>query len=403
VITRSNTRVDRYHPFPKGEEHDVRIWRETIQIPDYIVTRAADCSDRYFVSLRHPNKGYVFRLRKTKRELDPGVLLDYDSGVPAGDYYRVECIVKGFFTFTSQWSSERSRMWGCICYDGSSADGIAEIDSIQSEIALQQWLRSIIGPNKEIAPHNLGKWRPGQGLSFLNDFPPLKERPFEPWTAMFEQQFSSMFAVLAANHLGAYAEQQFENYFIGYREWSHIRTPLDNPITIQHGVPQDWDSQEFWDGWRSYGRFGELMFDFWARDIDNWWFDTLRKQGLTVCIVPENSQVIWLPATDLDEAAAHLKNGSRFGKALPRYREANELAEALLVGVEKSSGQLKLGELRQKIYEEPQGYPVDYSAYDAALYSLLDRIDFFEKAELFLKANSVELVVCPIRGRTLVV
>ena len=293
--------------------------------------------------------------------------------------------------------------WGCICYDFSNATSIVPLEDIAGEKALQSWLGKIIGPSREISGANLGKWNTTKSLSLLTSFYVDTDSPFEPWAAMFEQQFASLFAVMAIQAAGPGAQKDFDAYFSGYREWIHFKTPLTTPITIHYGVPEDWDSSTFWARWRDHGETGKILFDFWARDIDHWWLDSFRKMGRTVSVVPNGRRVTWVPETNLDGALESLKMGNHIGKKLPTYRYAGELRDALLSHLDLYEAPvLSLGEIREELYPINRTYPINYKKYNVLLPQLLDHLNFFENAEEYLKDHDVSLVLSPIRGRTIV-
>jgi hypothetical protein len=403
VSSRISRPTNEYKPSPKGETSDVKLWRETIQIPDYILGRVEDPTDRYFEATSQPNLGYIFRLRKSSFEADPRVLQDFDAEVPFGSFFRIECLAKGYFRFTDQWSEATEMRWGSICYDFSNATSILPLDNVADELQLRDWLEQIIGPSTEISGANLGKWRATKSLSFLTGFYVDSESPFEPWTAMFEQQFASLFAVLATQGEGSESQKDFDAYFSGYREWVHFTTPLTTPISIRHGVPEDWDNASFWARWREFGETGEILFDFWARDIDHWWLDSFRKNGLTVSVVPNGRRVAWLPETNLDAALESLMRGDQVGKCLPAYRDASELREVLLSQLELNGARgMSLQEIREELYPMNREYPINFHKYNIILPELLGRLNFFQKAEEYLKCHDLSLVLSPIRGRTIV-
>jgi hypothetical protein len=374
-----------------------------VQIPDYIINRPSSHGDRFFEALSGPNVGYVFRLRVCNPATEYKMLDDYDWWGHLVPSYRLECFVKGVFDYYSDYAEQTERSWGCISYTEYSPLGVIERESVADSAAFEAWLESVIGPFREVSFQDSGKWSWGQGFSLIIPTPSEAKSPQEPWTVMYEQQFAALFSNIVAYDQPGETEKLVESFMTGYREWMHIKGSLTSPITVSYGVPEDWDQPEFWAGWRGLGEFGELLFDFWARDVDSWWLDTLRRTGYTVALVPEQSEVLWTPESEIALAKTNI---SEHGDSVREVQTASSSADLRKLLTSHFEGQRNaiesVSDARQILYQQWSS-PITYARYEDVLELYLEKLRFWDHAERYLVDNRCRLALVPIRGRSLYV
>ena len=354
--------------------------------------------------MSEPNLGYVFRLRKCNPATEFKMVEDYDWFGPLKASYRLECFVKGIFYFLEgDFDHVPSRHWACICCNSFLPLGVIAIEDIRKEEGLDRWLHETIGPFREVSFQASGKWSWGQSFApvFSQDQISISSR--EPWTVMFEQQFAALFSQIVTFGQRPEVQNLVEKYMTGYREWVHLKTPLRSPISVFYGVPEDWDSHEFWKGWIDLGEIGELLFDFWARDLDPWWLDTLRRQGQTIALVPNGMKLVWTSETEIRETKHCLSNASGVVREIATFGKAEELRLALteqMVSMGKPVDDKK--EARDILYEPwPNLNP--YGRYPSVLSWYLNELDFWYKAEKYLESKGFGLAIVPIRGRSVLI
>lgn len=399
-ISRPDYALDRREP--AGETHAVTWWRDTVQIPDYIVNRPSSAGDRFFEALSGPNAGYVFRLRVCDPATEYKMQDDYDWFGRLVPSYRLECFVKGVFNFYNEDTEQTEQTWGCICYTEFEPLGVIELEALADSTEFAAWLEGVIGAYREVAFQDSGKWSWAQGYHPVFAHPSEADTIHEPWTIMFEQQFALLFSQIVTQDKPAETQTLVERFMTGYREWIHINGPLKDRITISYGVPADWEPPQFWSGWRSLGEFGELLFDFWARDIDSWWLDTFRRAGYTLALVPEGREVLWTEESDMTRAKANIANSKDVGREIRSASSSAELRNLLTSHFSSQRASLEsVSEARKILYQKWQA-PISYEGYEEVLAIYLDQLEFWGKAERFLLAKNCRLAIVPIRGRCLV-
>ena len=392
-----------YRREPAGENHAVTWWRDTVQIPDYVINRPSSDGDRFFEALAGTNIGYVFRLRICDPASDYKMQDDYDWLGRLKLSYRLECFVKGIFNFYNEDSEHEEQSWDCIGYNEYEPLGVIELESVAESSKFSAWLESVIGPHREVSFQDSGKWSWAQGFQPVFPTPGEEYLALEPWTVMFEQQFAALFSQIVTQDKPTETQSLVEGFMTGYREWIHIKEPLKDPITISYGVPADWDSPQFWSGWRGLGKFGELLFDFWSRDIDSWWLDTFRRAGYTLALVPEGREVLWTPESDITRAKANFANSKDAGREVISASSSAELRNLLTSHFSSQRASLmSVSDARKILYQQWQS-PISYERYEEVLAIYLDQLEFWDKAERFLLAEKCRLAIVPIRGRSLFV
>jgi len=400
----SKTRPDyaKYRRELIGGTNTLTWWRDTVQIPDYIVNRPSSDGDRFFEALNGQNAGYVFRLRVCDPATEYKIQDDYDWFGRLVPSYRLECFVKGVFNFYNEDTEQTEQTWGCICYTEFEPLGVIELEAVADSAEFAAWLEGVIGAYCEVAFQDSGKWSWAQGFQPVFAHPSETDTIQEPWAIMFEQQFSSLFSQIVTQDKPAETQSLVEGFMTGYREWIHIKEPLKDPIIISYGVPADWDPPQFWSGWRSLGEFGELLFDFWSRDIDSWWLDTFRRAGYTLALVPEGREVLWTEESDITRAKATIANSKHVGLEIRSASSSAELRNLLTSHFSSQRESLEsVSDARKILYQEWQA-PISYEGYEEVLAIYLDQLKFWDKAERFLLAKKCRLAIVPIRGRCLV-
>ena len=218
---------------------------------------------------------------------------------------------------------------------------------------------------------------------------------------MYEQQFASLFSHIVTFGQRTEVQTLVEKYMTGYREWTHFKTPLKTPITLSDGVPEDWEPEEFWKGWRDLGEFGQLVFDFWARDLDPWWLDTLRRKGFTVALVPNGCKLYWTEEVELGDASRIIQAAPNEALEIHPLTKAKDLSNAL-TGHFEPLNHTSISLARKSLYREWQ-YAISYENYPGILRLYLDKLDFWNQAENFLESHSCGIAIVPLRGRSLIV
>jgi hypothetical protein len=327
---------------------------------------------------------------------------DYDWIGRLVPSYRLECFVKGVFNFYNEDTEQTEQTWGCICYTEFEPLGVIELEAVADSADFAAWLEGVIGPYREVAYQDSGKWSWAQGFQPVFAHPSEADSIHEPWTIMFEQQFSALFSQIVTQDKPAETQTLVEGFMTGYREWIHIKERLKDRITIFYGVPADWEPSQFWSGWRSLGEFGEMIFDFWSRDIDSWWLDTFRRAGHTLALVPEGRGVLWTPESDITRAKANIAISKDAGLEIRSASSSAELRNLLTSHFSSQRASLEsVSEARKILYQEWQA-PISYEGYEEVLAIYLDQLEFWDKAERFLLAKNCRLAIVPIRGRCLV-
>ena len=216
---------------------------------------------------------------------------------------------------------------------------------------------------------------------------------------MFEQQFAALLAGVVCVQQEPDVQEFMEKTMTGYREWARFRTPLSRPITVLGGVPEDWDSDEFWKGWRDLEEFGELLFDFWARDLDTWWLDTFRRKGHTIALVPKGNKLYWTDEVELDEASRIIQKNPNEALEIQIVCKATDLKRMLSKKLKGKKG-TSISLARATLYQEWE-LPISYENYDWIVHFYLEKLDFWNQAEKYLESKSLGLAIVPIRGRSL--
>ncbi len=393
----------KYMSEPKGERRDMRQWRDTTQIPDYIVGRPSAANDRFFEVVKGENLGYIFRLRTCEPSTEWNLENDYDWYGLKAPFYRIECFVKGWFTFLSNFSEIEEVSWDCISHNSFEPLGVIEVEKLPNEKALSLWISETIGSCREVRFQTTGKWSWAQQFNPVINQKSLGQGLIEPWTAMFEQQFAALVSEVLCVEEAPEVRQFVIDTMTGYREWCHFNSRLSTPMTILYGVPEDWDNAEFWSKWRSMGHFGELLFDFWARDIDVWWLDTMRKSGYTVALAARGSRLIWTPESEISGGSSVDIPTQTQTVEIPLITSASELRFALTQKMVLEGEEVSTFDAARRILYQNWELPIDYENYAEILCFYLENLDFWTLAESYLKKKSLALAMVPIRGRAFMV
>lgn len=379
-----------------------RVWRETIQVPDYILKRPSRAGDRFFRVSSEPNRGYVFRLRRLSLDDDDGMENDYlfSNWEHEGEAYRLECALKGNFSYSYDEDREFTR-WICIGYHGGDPKSLLPILGSTDEVEIKRWVAKLVGKNEEITGEHLGKWSwpiDYSPLDFLNQRP---EKSIEAWCALVEQQFGSLFALVVTEGLDSKLQSELESMFSGYRETSFIKSPLAaENRAFKFNTPDEWLQKSFWNPFLNLGNLGELAFDVWARDLDSWWLNTWRKKGLNLSLIPNQSLAFNLKFSDSPVDSATLET---IGNTQPVQvaLTSDEIRRMLMSNMERNQNVvLSEHSLHDRLYGGDSWDPIDDKASRSALDYLLDRIQFFDKAEEFLSRNDLGIALTPVESRT---